>query len=187
MLIGMTGGLRVGKDTAFKLIQEEHPSVKRIAFADKMKESAAAILYISVAELNHLKSHHKVKLSLYDPLSTVSVSLSMRQFLQRYGTEAHRDIFGNNFWVDMSLPRDFSHDNDIVIVTDVRFEEEIKRIRELDGYIIKISRDDRHSVDSHISEQQIDDYDFALENNSSLLNYKKGLLDIMGFINDNPS
>ena len=151
MLIGMTGGLRVGKDTAFKLIQEEHPSVKRIAFADKMKESAAAILDISVAELNHLKSHPKVKLSLYDPLSTVSVSLSMRQFLQRYGTEAHRDIFGNNFWVDMSLPRDFSHDNDIVIVTDVRFEEEIKRIRELDGYIIKISRDDRHSVDSHIS------------------------------------
>ena len=30
--------------------------------------------------------------------------MTFREFLQRYGTEAHRDVFGKDFWLEYTLP-----------------------------------------------------------------------------------
>jgi len=39
-------------------------------------------------------------------LIAIEHSITGRQALQRYGTEGHRDVFGEDFWVDALLPVD---------------------------------------------------------------------------------
>lgn len=97
------------------------------------------------------------------------MGISGRTFLQRYGTEAHRDLFGDDFWVDALLPleiKKFHGDearwqknfptSDIAVITDVRFENEAERIRDLGGQVWRIDRPDLpETEDQHASEQAL--------------------------------
>lgn len=67
-------------------------------------------------------------------------SLSFRELLQRYGTEAHRDIFGQNFWVDVTLPLGGYYPGRAIVVTDCRFRNEAERVKYLGGYNWHIRR-----------------------------------------------
>jgi hypothetical protein len=64
----------------------------------------------------------------------------VRTYLQRYGTEAHRDIFGCDFWVDQGMRRAqevraASNPCTIPVFTDVRFENEALTIKGMGGEI----------------------------------------------------
>lgn len=188
MIIGLHGQQRVGKDTIFELINSEYPNAVRLAFADKIKQSLAALFGVSVREIDILKEEgamFKVESKNYEH------SYTWRSFAQRYGTEAHREIFGEDFWVDKVLPRPTkrgmkSHENKLWVVTDVRFSNEALRIKELGGKIINVKRPDINKKDNHVSENSLNTFfiDYELINDSSLEDLKERVIKIVKDIMD---
>ncbi len=114
--------------------------------------------------------------------SDLVADMTVREFLKRYGTESHRDVFGQDFWVDQVLPssdptaayqRSFWREN--TVISDVRFPNEISRLKSYGGSLWNVTREG-FSGDSHASEQPIpeDMIDFSLMNNGSFEDlYKK--------------
>lgn len=144
MLIGLNGQIGSGKDTVYqRLLENADCHVSRIAFADKMKQSVAATLNITddaveldkiIDWVNRIKESGQFQLRVGNTV----FDFSGREFLQWYGTEAHRNVFGEDFWVDAALPPDFYHYGEIVCVTDVRFLNEAQRIHDLGGQVWRV-------------------------------------------------
>lgn len=79
----------------------------------------------------------------------------VRRFIQRYGTEGGRDVFGYDCWVILARQAIANllatHS---IVVTDVRFENEADLIRELGGVVIRVIRPGLEaSNDFHRSER----------------------------------
>jgi hypothetical protein len=178
MLIGINGALKSGKDTTYQIIKELYPHAERISFAAKLKDSAAAALNLSVAELEKLKNEEEVFIALVMPADEYFEELfsqmdgwrlTLREYLQNYGTEAHRDVFGTDFWVDQALPLDTDHSDRLLVVTDMRFPNEVERVKALDGITWKIMRETETNFGNHPSEQNLGDYiDLYIDNTGSL-------------------
>lgn len=181
MLIGLNGRLKAGKDTTFGIIQKLHPEAERVSFADKLYESAAAALGIGVEALRELKNDEEdAAIMLFGSGGNAFHSLSFREYLQRYGTEAHRDVFGQEFWVDMALPANLNHSDKLLVVTDMRFPNEAARVGDLGGHLVKVCRhtETRHS--EHASEQNIDYMiDYFLDNTGTLEDLEGNVVDMM--------
>jgi len=100
-----------------------------------------------------------------------------RVLLQLYGTDIARKRFDDNFWVNKASDRMNASDADIIIVTDVRFPNEIddmyNLISDRDVVPIRINRDivTNKLITSHVSESALDDYEqwfYIIDNNGSL-------------------
>lgn len=202
-IVGFHGPMHSGKDTAClylsELLGEYGLTVERRGFADALKVSAARALGAPVewtveqcrdfcddlkrsARIDVLFSHVEVNDEApggatehyWEPL--VPEGITGRQYLQWYGTEAHRDVFGFDFWVNALLPlpsTSWDHgqaraDNDAVLargfpgadvlaISDVRFENEAQRILDLGGSVVRIVRPEEGRSDAHASENPLPD------------------------------
>lgn len=166
-LLGLAGRKVAGKDTFARLLIEEGERqgirVVRAAFADKMKVSAARSLgYLGspeecVAEMDALKEGGYLAVMVPGTVE-VARRVSGREFLQWFGTEGHRDVFGQDFWVDALLPLGVGRWEarfegvDLIVVSDCRFVSEAERVRSLGGRILRIGRDLLDDGDQHASE-----------------------------------
>lgn len=162
MLIGLTGRTGAGKDTVHQMLAEIYGAecpVERRSFADPLYESAAAALGVTVDDLRRWKNDPDVRVDirrkgLVDP----GTSISVRQYLQRYGTEAHRDVFGSFFWVDALDLR--GHRGRIVAVTDVRFPNEAVAIIQAGGTVVRVIGPDvgpaRHASEEPLPGEVVD-------------------------------
>jgi hypothetical protein len=196
-LIGLSGRSHSGKDAACAaLVKIATPkTVERVAFADKLKMSACAALGIeyqdaadAVAICNDIKEHGRLTVRLKGGTGSAVISQFIgREYLQWYGTEAHRDIFGQNFWVDALLPfadvgehyglawhlNNLFPGADVIVVTDVRFPNEAERIISLGGEVWYIDAETRLGPlpdDAHVSEQPLSDkyLTATVDNNGTL-------------------
>lgn len=210
-LIGLNGKARSGKDTTANQIgawcgQHEFTVAKQ-GFANKLKISAAHALGIFEDEItfcNNLKGDYErgsIQVRMANKAegpNAVASQITGREFLQYYGTEAHRDVFGYDFWVDAILPKtagkngaDFRREGnmasstpipdwheffqcgdgvaDFCLVTDVRFDNEAQRIVELGGEVWKVVRDGS-GAGEHASEMELpgEYINVVIDNNGSL-------------------
>lgn len=193
LLIGLKGRYGAGKDTLAAHVAAALPGVqiKRAAFADKLKMSAAVALGFvpqnveeAVRMMDDLKSGDVfVRMPVGQPSlqkfpdGTLGMAVPMhthtvsgRKYLQIYGTEAHRDVFGLDFWVDALLPMGgpwFSQlfpDTDVLFVTDTRFPNEAVRVRDLGGHVWAVGAEgrlgplpeDAHASECHLSVDMVD-------------------------------
>ena len=106
------------------------------------------------------------------------VKLTPRKLMQLLGTEAGRQIIHPNIWVN-ALFADYEPDSKWII-TDVRFPNEAKAIKEKGGIMIRINRPNFIGKDfDHLSETALDDYDgfdYVIENDSDSV---RDLVDIV--------
>lgn len=127
-----------------------------MSFSEKLKESAAALFDIDPLFWEEFKNrpdaYVKIESASFSGARDIKTRarVSVREFLQRYGTEAHRDIFGYDFWVDHAIKGIDPNKN--YVFTDARFENELAKIKTLDGYNAQITRDDLINDDRHVSE-----------------------------------
>lgn len=155
MLIGLVGKKGSGKDTVGAYLVKGH-SFERKAFADLLKKSVAELFDIPYHEIEKYKNDNSaiITLSMEDGLVR---KLTFREFLQYYGTESHRDVFGEDFWVDYLLPFDGFYAGRNIVITDCRYKSEADRIRALGGFVVKIEKPTPLSAqDHHRSEVQAD-------------------------------
>lgn len=185
MLLGINGVKESGKNTAARFLEEwcgELFTARSQGLADALKVSAARSLGFNgtveecIQFCNELKQPNVRVLvletvtpdvSLEPPRQEVFTAVSGREFLQFYGTESHREVFGDSFWIDHLLPTDKGRlyakwdqpDGELtqlMMVTDVRFPNEAERVKELGGLIIKIRRPEvEHGQDGHSSEKPL--------------------------------
>lgn len=157
MIIGIHGLATAGKDTVGSIIIKEFPHFARRAFADKLKVIAAELLtmdpnYVFTGEFKQtLIPHYNIK---------------GRDFLQKVGTDALREHFSEDIWVNALLGRYQGQD---WVITDVRFKNEANRIKELGGILIRVDRNVPQS--EHITENDLRDYDkwdLIIDNNDTL-------------------
>ena len=98
--------------------------------------------------------------------------------IQTYGTQIFRKRVNKHHWVDQVLSRAISCDDEYILVTDARYENEIERTKDVciqnDIRVItfRIERDlAKNSLYEHESENALDDYknwDFVINNNGTL-------------------
>ena len=100
-----------------------------------------------------------------------------RVLLQLYGTNIARKRFDDKFWIKKAVQRINELETDVVIITDVRFPNEIDDMFSmLDGYEVVPVRINRYQenmemIKQHASEVALDDYEtfhYIIENDKSL-------------------
>lgn len=160
-MIALAGRLGSGKDTVLERMQALDSKYVRHSFADKLKDSACALLGMDRATMEEFKRDEDLALVWDHPDVGVIESIppiSMRTFLQRYGTESHRDIFGQSFWVDQAMgAAEAAKGGFVPVFTDCRFVNEAEAIIERGGVVWRVAGPDEDTGD-HASEQPLPDY-----------------------------
>ena len=179
-IIGIHGPSRSGKDTIYQILVEEFSTIKfqRQGFADALKVSAALALGLRgpddhdaelIAKMDRIKESGQVK----SPFGMISG----RQFLQNYGTEAHRNMFGEDFWIDAVIPdpsfpklmaSGVIRNADVLVIPDVRYQNEIGRVNDAGGQLWKINRNIEGHTTGHASEGKlVANWDRVIDNNGT--------------------
>jgi hypothetical protein len=218
MLISVSGIIGSGKDTAASIIQQLTPyhnwEVKK--FAGKLKQIASMLTGIPVEKFEDQEfkqtfldyNWDSIKLvgpgrrqdGFYGPKTPVIEHMTVRDLLQKLGTEAMREGLHNNVWVNalfaeyrpinpeacqsMGNVLDYTNcDWPNWIITDTRFPNELESVKNRKGITMKIVRDSGNTLGTqHISEtalNHVTDWDYVVENNGTLEELKQKLFDIL--------
>jgi len=177
LVLGIHGPSRSGKDTIYQILLEEFPLIRfeRQGFADALKVSAAKSLGLngSDAELISKMDALKEEGQINTPWSKVSG----RKFLQYYGTEAHRDMFGTDFWLDHVIRSPLSPRERYLaislacvghVVPDCRSQNEVGRVIDANGELWKVRREVTGHTTGHVSEAELKaNWDLIIDNNGT--------------------
>lgn len=176
MIIGLAGKKQSGKDTVADYLVAKYGYTK-LGFADAVKEMALV--------LNPLLESNDCDWADYlvDIVNDIGWEeakkfKAVRKYLQTLGTEACRNILGENVWVDALLTKIDQLDLRDVVIKDVRYVNEWS----VCDTTILIERDGIDDGDSHSSEI-IDFYPaFSIKNNGTLEELYKEVDRIMEII-----
>jgi ABC-type dipeptide/oligopeptide/nickel transport system ATPase component len=122
--------------------------------------------------------------------------MSVREFLQKLGTDAVRDGLHPNAWVNAAMagykPEVFGYDangspvmaDQNWIFTDCRFPNEAQAIKDRGGVIIRIDRSGVKPVNDHPSETALDnwDFDYKIFNASDIVSLNQSVSIVMEMI-----
>lgn len=169
-IIGLAGFAGSGKDEAAKALVGL--GYRRIAFADVLREMALAIdpFVFERAEGDgdiYIFRRLSAVIQNYGWDDAKNEFPDVRRLLQRLGTEAGRDILGENIWVDTALGRETT---DKLVVTDVRFPNEVEGVRKRGGIVVQIQRPGVGPRNDHASETSLLNYEFdaVIVNNGTI-------------------
>lgn len=159
-LVGFHGRAGAGKTTcADHLVR---CGFVKDAYAKTMKQAVSVMFDIPIDILNG-DIHVKNKIDPY-------WCISYREMLQKFGTEACRNTFGQNVWVKAFWKKYPEVPWRGLVIEDVRFQNEAVAIIERGGIIIQVQNDIADSVPvDHKSEDALPEHlvDFKIQNNGS--------------------
>lgn len=170
MIIGIAGLKRAGKDTAADYLSVRY-SLYKCAFADPVKRTAMQMFNLTEEQAWGLNGYDREQV-------TEPWGISVREILQKVGTECARNVFREDFWlVRLGDFLDKTNYGRRFVVSDVRFDNEAHWIHERGGYVIKIIRPNavQEETDTHTSEGRVTVYDWSVPNNGTILQLKEKL------------
>jgi hypothetical protein len=217
-IISLSGRIGSGKDTAAAIIQQIAPyhnwQVKK--FAGKLKQIASILTGIPVEKFESQDFKKTFLSSEWDTVKLVGSglrqdgfdgvktpvinSMSVRDLLQKLGTEAIRDGLHKDVWVNalFSEYRPLNDESRVSmgnvldysnckfpnwIITDTRFENELHAVKARQGITIKIVCDSNNEiVNQHSSENALDhvkDWDYIINNVGAVEELKQKLYEIL--------
>ena len=159
MLVAINGYAGAGKDEVGKLFVKHAPTFRVKKFAGKLKEIATILTGIPTIHFESQKFKDS-NLSGWD--------MSVRELLQRLGTESIRDGLHPKAWVNALMADYMMGDN--WVITDMRFQNEYDTIVSYGGYTIQVYRAGVRAINNHSSEEGITKgcFDYIIDNSGTL-------------------
>jgi len=173
MIIGVSGKMGTGKD--YFIENYIKPYIE-----NKLKEKCLVLSFADMLKVN-LMVHNNIKLNEFN-----NKTPEIRQLLQYEGTENGRDKYGQDIWIryikawsELHMSRGIKY----IIISDVRFKNEYKFIKNNNGSIIRIDAPNRNEqrlrnessnekeynkIKNHISEIDLDNMNFDIIINNDI-------------------
>lgn len=166
MIIGLSGYARSGKDTVAQFLVENY-GYTRVAFADNIRHMLLDLnpyVGIGPSNYNHTALADLVAVNGWE---SAKQHPEVRRLLQDLGVAA-RNYLGEDVWIKAALNTPTQSDG--LVITDVRFINEAKAIKDRGGEIWRVFRPGITAVNGHISETQMDGYacDRLVDNSGDL-------------------
>ena len=225
MIIGINGKISAGKDTVGTIIQRllltnKNQSSEIKKFAGKLKQIASILTGISVEKFEDQEFKNTILGEQWgtieiNPLNAIPVFedvqfnhlMSVREFLQKLGTEAMRKGLHTNVWVN-ALFADYRNGEiiesdkhyilkpvDNWIITDMRFPNEMEAVEKRHGITIRVNRakiiklsenisyvyNPLFDEPEHESETALDDaeFDYVIDNDGTMEELVKKVREIL--------
>lgn len=142
MLIGLSGKMQVGKDTVAHYLMLKY-GFRRLAFADYLKQAAVALGWDG-------KKDEKG-----------------RKLLQRLGQDVRE--YNPATWINVVAQQWYQvkPTGASVVITDVRFKNEVDWIMREGGIVVRVARDEK-VTNQDISETELDQFPFTYRIDSPL-------------------
>ena len=180
-IIGLSGFARSGKDSVGKILTTKY-GYKRLAFADALRESLynlnplipthySADILASEDTKPAVETHVKRLQEIVDEIGWDEAKvkyIEIRELLQRLGTESGREIHGQNCWTEIVRRKIESEPNQDFVICDVRFTNELTEIESWGGQVYKVIRPNTVSVNSHVSDKDLEGVDYVINNKGTL-------------------
>ena len=205
MIIGVCGFIGSGKDTIADYLVNFH-EFRRESFANTLKDAVSSVFGWDRTMLEGRTKESREWREQVDEWWAKRLAmptLTPRWVLQYWGTEVCRKTFHDDIWI-ASLENKLRQSKDNVVVSDVRFPNEIRAIKNLGGKIVWVQRGAlpewyEHAVQANagsnvaINEMKIrkvhasewawigSEFDAILDNNGTidmLFNQTKNLLEV---------
>lgn len=141
MIVGICGFIGSGKDTAANYLVAQH-GFKRDSFAGALKDAVATVFGWDRELLEGLTPEARVWREQIDSWWARRLKmpkLTPRWVLQYWGTEVCRYGFHDDIWI-AALENRLRQRTGNTVISDVRFPNEIKSIRNAGGIIIWVQR-----------------------------------------------
>ena len=143
MIIGICGFIGSGKDTIADYLVNFH-EFRRESFAGTLKDAVAAVFGWDRTLLEGRTKEAREWREQVDPWWAERLNmpeLTPRLALQLWGTEVCRKGFHDDIWI-ASLENKLRLSKDNVVISDCRFPNEIKSIKNAGGIVIRVKRGD---------------------------------------------
>jgi len=195
-VIGISGRMGSGKNTVGDIIEKlcltnNWPKFEQKSFARKLKQIASLLTGFPVEDFedqefkkSYLGSEwgtvQQVPLNSIPPFADIQFNalMSVRELLQKLGTEAIRDGLHPNAWVNSLMceykrPKMSEYNPSNWIITDVRFPNELEAIEDVKGLTLKVVRPVKKSKTTarlHPSETSLDkaEFNYTIINDGSI-------------------
>jgi hypothetical protein len=155
-LIGLSGYARSGKDTAAAALVLD--GWQRVSFADVLRNFLYAVNPVIMSSALFGTTRLAEYVDTFGWEKAKDDVPEVRALLQRVGTDAGRNILGENVWIDAALSG--LEPDGSYVVTDCRFPNEAQAIRDRGGYVFRITRPGFAPTNGHVSETALDDFRF---------------------------
>jgi len=192
MIIGMCGLIGTGKDTVADILVNNYNFIK-VSFADKLKDGVATVFSWDREMLEGTTDESRTWREQKDEFWSRETNehITPRLVLQMFGTDCMRNGFYNGIWVSIVKQQIINNPNKNFVIPDVRFPNEAKMIKEVNGEVWRICRgqdpqwfisyvkDNIVPTDVHESEWQWAklDFDCVIHNNDTIIDLKNQVSD----------
>lgn len=140
-IIGIVGFIGSGKDTVADFLVENY-GYTRDSFAAPLKDAAASVFGWDRALLEGSTPESRSWRNQIDSWWANRLGIphiTPRWVLQHWGTEVLREGFHDDIWI-ASLERRFIQSKNDIVISDVRFPNEMQAIRNVGGTLIRVVR-----------------------------------------------
>lgn len=141
MIIGFVGFIGSGKDTAADYLVNFH-EFRRDSFANTLKDAVSAVFGWDRTLLEGRTKEAREWREQVDTWWATRLGipdLTPRRILQYWGTDVCRNHFHDDIWI-ASLENKMRKTSDNIVISDVRFPNEIKAIHNAGGIVVRIKR-----------------------------------------------
>jgi len=141
MIIGVCGFIGSGKDTIADYLVNFH-GYRRESFANSLKDAVSMVFGWDRTMLEGRTKQAREWRERVDPWWAERLdmpNLTPRWILQYWGTEVCRKGFHDDIWI-ASLEHKLLNSRDNIVISDCRFPNEIKSIKQAGGMVIRVIR-----------------------------------------------
>lgn len=169
--IALSGKLHSGKDTVASLLKGYFPNQFAISFATPMKQTVKAM--VPEVPMEYLWGPSQLR-----DLIIPGLNLTSRKILTDLGKIGR--LWDPDFWINrtMTMCQSALNDHDYIVITDLRFKNEMAALKKNDYFLVRIKRALGENESTDISEVDLDDvpeseFNFILDNTKDLENLRK--------------
>ena len=143
MIIGISGFIGSGKDTIADYLVNSH-GFRRESFANSLKDAVSLVFGWDRTMLEGRTKQSREWRDQVDPWWAERLNmpnLTPRWVLQFWGTDVLRKTFHDDIWI-ASLENKLRKTQDNIVISDVRFPNEVKAIHGAGGKVYRVRRGD---------------------------------------------